>query len=72
MADTRVVPIAIVSRSFMFLSPHVDRAYCLPNVLGFGGALATEPVDSWFVLGVMACLIGSTKDVFKFAPRSGD
>ena len=40
LADSRVVPIAVVRRSFMFLSPHIDGVHCLPNVLCIRGALA--------------------------------
>ena len=72
LADTGVVPIAIVGRSLVFLSSHIYGPYCLPNVLCIGRALTAEPVDPWFVLGVMACLIGSTEDIFELASRSGD
>ena len=72
LADPRVVPIAIVGRSLVFLCLHVYGVYCLPNVLSIGGALATEPVNPWFVLGVMARLIWGTKYVLKLTTRFGD
>ena len=36
LADTRVIPVAVVGRSFVFLCPHIYGAYCLPNVLSLG------------------------------------
>ena len=36
LADTAMVPVAVVRRPFMFLCPHIYGAYCLPNVLGLG------------------------------------
>ena len=40
LADTGVVPVAVVRRPFMLLCPHTYGAYCLSNVLSIFAPIA--------------------------------